>query len=418
MKELKKRLRLAARSLIYGRPSKYYEDETIAFSFKSLVPTLDPDTRNKRLNIVASSLSRRNAFGGLSTLISLPLELYKHELKDQGWSIRFISMSGEPDAGDNIALYLAGRIGLEASDIEMYFRREGGAPLPVAKSDVFLGSLWFSQSSAMPALRFQQEQFGSAPTPYVALIQDYEPAFHPWSSAYMLAEASYDIDWPRKVVVNSRELADFYTKKGHKHQGMAVFEPKLHVDLAKALATTPRPPKQRRILFYGRPGIRRNCFFATKSALQIWSQTYEGAGNWELISVGEKHDPFELSGGARLTVLGKLTLEQYADELHKAAVGLSLMASPHPSYPPLEMAHFGALTVCNNFECKDLSLWHDNLRPVAIADPEHLAEGLVTACRQFDEDQGVGLSGQSLKPHYLNESNREELTRIAALIQA
>ena len=97
---------------------------------------------------------------------------------------------------------------------------------------------------------------------------------------------------------------------------------------------------------------------------------------------------------------------------------MSLMASPHPSYPPLEMAHFGALTVCNNFECKDLSLWHDNLRPVAIADPEHLAEGLVTACRQFDEDQGVGLSGQSLKPHYLNESNREELTRIAALIQA
>lgn len=35
--------------------------------------------------------------------------------------------------------------------------------------------------------------------------------------------------------------------------------------------------------------------------------------------------------------------------------GISLMSSPHPSYPPLEMSVFGIKVITNNYSNKDLS---------------------------------------------------------------
>ena len=52
---------------------------------------------------------------------------------------------------------------------------------------------------------------------------------------------------------------------------------------------------------------------------------------------------------------GKASLDEYADHLNRAAVGVSLMVSPHPSYPPLEMAEAGVLAITNNYGSKDLS---------------------------------------------------------------
>ena len=50
-----------------------------------------------------------------------------------------------------------------------------------------------------------------------------------------------------------------------------------------------------------------------------------------------------------------MTLDDYAALMHRASVGVSLMCSPHPSYPPLEMAAFGITTITNSFVTKDLS---------------------------------------------------------------
>ncbi|MEO0745484.1 MAG: hypothetical protein AAFY49_09050, partial [Pseudomonadota bacterium] len=60
--ELKRRLRLAARTIISGQPSRYYEDEMVSFSVNPLFPEIDPNTEGKRLNIVSPSLSKSGAF--------------------------------------------------------------------------------------------------------------------------------------------------------------------------------------------------------------------------------------------------------------------------------------------------------------------------------------------------------------------
>jgi hypothetical protein len=85
-----------------------------------------------------------------------------------------------------------------------------------------------------------------------------------------------------------------------------------------------------------------------------------------------------------------LPLEVYAELLRTAGVGLSLIASPHPSYPPLEMAHFGVLTITNGYANKDLSSAHDNILSIRDIRPETIAEAVAIACKKFSMAPDAG----------------------------
>ena len=76
---------------------------------------------------------------------------------------------------------------------------------------------------------------------------------------------------------------------------------------------------------------------------------------------GEYFDPARISFLKNARVAGKMSLDDYADILNRSAIGVSLMISPHPSYPPLEMANAGCLTITNGYEGKDMTI-----QPAAI----------------------------------------------------
>ena len=411
------RLKRAARVAITGRESAFYDDELIGLKIKRLAPSLDSSLTGRRLNVVTPGLSASSAFGGRATVIELPILTFKQGLLDRGWQLRFICTGAAPQKDDNIASKYLDRHGVPPSAVTMHYRSASGEQVPVGEGDIFLGSLWYIQPAVLPLMQFQYAQFSGPRTPYISMVQDYEPGFHPWSSAYLLARASYDSEWPKRIIFNSKELATFYKAQGHDFDDSFTFEPILNSSLREALMERPVPPKkERRILFYGRPNSRRNCYFLARKSLEIWSERYEWSKDWRVISVGAKHKPFALANGAQLDVLGKLSLEDYAEELRRAALGLSLMASPHPSYPPLELAHFGALTICNSFDCKDLRVWHENLTPVDVPSPNNFAISLVNACRAFEANPSVGLDGRSLKPQYLATPDEYTLESIAAMI--
>lgn len=413
---LQQRVRLAAASLRWGRGSRYFEDEFIEFNMVDLVPVADHDCNRPRLNVIAPNLSASRAFGGLATQIGLPLEVFKNCLSDKGWLIRFISYDSAPAGDDNIVSEYVSRLGVDSNSVSFHYVGRGSNKVPVARHDLFIGSLWYNLPSALPLMQFQHRNFETPRRPYISLVQDYEAGFHPWSSAYMMTLSAYDSDWPKRIIFNSSELASFYKAQGHEFEQSVTFEPVLNARLRDALLNPSAPPKERQIIVYGRPKSRRNCFYLVRKSLEIWSREYPNAGAWRVLSVGDKHDRFGLSGGAELEVMGKLTLAEYADQLHRSAVGLSLMASPHPSYPPLEMAHFGALTVCNNFQCKDMASWHENMIPALLMDPHHLAQRLIAACARFDVDAATGLGRKTRKPHYLSDVDPSVLQEIGDLI--
>jgi len=100
-----------------------------------------------------------------------------------------------------------------------------------------------------------------------------------------------------------------------------------------------------------------------------------------VISAGVSHGPVRLSDGRSLVSVGKLDLEDYAQMLIGCSAGVSLMASPHPSYPPLEMAHFGLRTVTDGSFCKDLTDFHPNIISAPSIAKADLAAALAEACR-------------------------------------
>ena len=329
-----------------------------------------------RLNLLVPALAVQHLFGGIATALALFEALaveadladlriiltdqQRHDHADNptfgSWQIRTLDQDDGP-----------GRCIVAAGD-------RYGKTLAVGPGDCLVATAWWTAVSARSIQDWQAATYQFAqPAQYLYLIQDYEPGFYPWSSRYALAEASYHGAERFVAVFNTSLLQRFFTQQGYRFPRAHAFEPVLHPSLRQQRELLQNRAKERRVLVYGRPGVARNAFELTIMGLRTWVAQGGGEG-WSFVSVGEAHPPIELGNGCRLVPLGKLSLEQYADELSRAAVGLSLMISPHPSYPPLEMAAFGMQVVSNRYGPKDLGQLHpailsaDPLTPQAIAD--------------------------------------------------
>ena len=120
----------------------------------------------------------------------------------------------------------------------------------------------------------------------------------------------------------------------------------------------------------------RNAFELVCQGVRHWSAIDPQSAQWEISSLGEAHGPVGLHHGNQIRSCGKLSLEQYAQTLAESALGVSLMYSPHPSYPPLEMAEFGVRTITNTFANKDLSLRSSAIVALRSATPEAIGQAL------------------------------------------
>ena len=79
------------------------------------------------------------------------------------------------------------------------------------------------------------------------------------------------------------------------------------------------------ILIYGRPSQVRNGFDIISEALKVWAATYPTAGEWTLVSVGERHRDIQLGHDVVLRSRGKLNLEEYADFLTRCWIRISFV---------------------------------------------------------------------------------------------
>ena len=101
---------------------------------------------------------------------------------------------------------------------------------------------------------------------------------------------------------------------------------------------------------------------------------------WEVVSAGEQHPPVELGRGVVMNSVGKLSIDGYAQLLNESYAGISLMASPHPSYPPLEMSVYGIKVITNTFANKDLTEFNENIVSVSRTAPAEIASQLKHIC--------------------------------------
>jgi hypothetical protein len=257
--------------------------------------------------------------------------------------------------------------------------------LPVHEQDHFMATAWWTAHNALALLSWQQMQVPEAVARRMLyLIQDYEPGFYPWSSRYLLARATYEQPLRTIALMNSKWLADYLQAQGYVFPTQRVLQPRLHPVLAAVRSQKATFAKERIVLVYGRPSTERNAFSLIVASLRIWAIQYSQAAQWRLVSAGEDFAPIDLGNACTLHSVGKLDIEEYADLLSRTAVGFSLMVSPHPSYPPLEMAAFGVHVVINRFANKDLSAISPLLVPATPSNPAGFAAALLALTKTFD----------------------------------
>ena len=358
----------------------------------------------RRLNLVIPSINREHTFGGISTA----LQLYRGLVKELGDSVlrRIIVTDYAPGKVDleDFSGYTVVDWDDDRDDADQILavNFRAGHTMPVTAGDVYLTTQWITAYLAQRTAQAQAGLFGGEPHRMGYLIQDFEPGFYPYSTDHVLCESTYRSLVPQIAVFNSSFLHTYFSGQGYAFDREYCFEPRLNGRLKEMLSPAQRPAKKRQILVYGRPSTPRNAFPLLLEGLRLWAgpQWKE----WQVVSAGEPHPDVPLGHGMVLRSVGKVSLEQYAALLHGSAVGASLMISPHPSYPPLEMAHFGVLTVANRFASKDLSAWHDNIVSIEQCTPEAIAEALAGQCHRFLRDPECGLRGRSRAPGYLEEA--------------
>lgn len=135
--------------------------------------------------------------------------------------------------------------------------------------------------------------------------------------------------------------------------------------------------------------------------LKKWCELQPDRDEWTVLSAGESHSNIDLGYGMVLHSLGKLTLEEYAKVLQDSFSGASLMVSPHPSYPPLEMSAFGVKTITNIYANKDLSEFSSNIFSITQCSQENIAYKLKDICESYN-----GQANRMISSSYL-ERNAE-----------
>ena len=263
------------------------------------------------------------------------------------------------------------------------FLGDRSTPFTVGPEDFFIATFWSTAIFVGSAIAHQARLFSIPRRRFVYLVQDYEPGFYPSSSRYVGAESTYrDLDGVI-AVFNTNQLAEYFDQKGLRFKEQYVFHPILHPELRRRKADPNAPGKEHLILVYARPSAARNDFDFVVDALRIWAREFPHVGQWSVLSAGQPHTDIPLGRNAVLRSSGQMTLEEYADHLSRCWVGLSFMFSPHPSYPPLEMAEFGAWVVTNRFANKDPALLAPSIIGVDGVWPEEAARKLAWCCGQY-----------------------------------
>ena len=356
------------------------------------VPEIEPFTARKdknnneklRLNLLTPSVDIEHVFGGISTAI----KFFEEVRKRLGCDARIISTDAGIERKNTV---------VDEAYVLVPTDRDSDAPLqlvafndrykktiPVRKNDVFLATAWWTAYTIHPVIEWQSEVYGIDVHPLLYLIQDYEPGFYPWSSRYMLADSTYRFKTPTYAILNSGLLKEYFDENGYSFTKTWYFEPVLNEKLANYLPQdTDTVHKKPSILVYGRPSVDRNAFALVVESLKIWVKKFPNAKEWEIYSAGEEHDSVDLGSDCVLQSLGKLTLENYAKTMLDTYAGLSLMVSPHPSYPPLEMSTFGVKLITNCYANKDLNGFNPNIICVKSCSPDVIAEKLCNICENY-----------------------------------
>jgi len=370
--------RIRAGSLIAGvaGPPGTVSD-IVRFQFPRLQPLatyLIPKPSLPRVSLITDSIGSGSLFGGVGTALLFAAHLANR----MNATLRVVTRTEVPSPKN--VLQILGAYGIQLRhEVQFAFvpvlGDNGGAEqtdgaaggLDIGPDETFVTTSWWTTSAALTSVPHAS---------IIYLLQEDERMFYPFGEDRFQCEQVLRTDSIR-FVVNTRLLFDHLVASGlpHLERNGLWFEPAFPQSLFR-----PRQNEsggKKRFFFYARPNNPRNLFHI---GLEIIDRAINRGildlAQWDVFLVGKDIPRVIFGDGYLPTQYEGLNWEAYADLAGTIDLGLCLMSTPHPSYPPLDLAASGAVVVTNKFGNKlDLSSYSQNII-CADLDAEALLEAL------------------------------------------
>jgi hypothetical protein len=298
------------------------------------------------LNVLIPALTPAGMSGGPNTAIQIA-----GRMAAAGVPVRLVSIDAAAAPDATVLAHVASLTGLaRLPNLSIVCHADRTRPLTIGASDVFFATAWWSAQMVKLALPV------TGPRRFLYQIAEFEPALYPASSEFALALETYSLDFHGLICESL--IGDYlrdhaigrFAEPGFIER-CAVFEPA--VDRTR-FHPEPHPREPRRLLFYCRPTkARRNLSELGLHALRraVTDGVFDGA-LWEMLFIGEDLPALALGKGLVIRAAPWLGYDEYAALLRRSDVLLSLMLSPHTSYPPLEFAACGGIAIHNSYATK------------------------------------------------------------------
>jgi hypothetical protein len=331
-----------------------------------------PGTDSPRVSMVTDSINPGNLYGGVGTAILLTCLL----AQARGGRARIITRVHEaaPAALANLLSTYGIKLGHEVEFV--FAHHDSPREFDILADELFVTTSWWTTAATLGSIPGQR---------VIYLLQEDERMFYPWGDGHRRCASVLASHEPR-YAINSRLLYDHLVASGlgHLRERGTWFEPAFPPSVFH-----PRQPlhaDRRTLMFYARPLNERNLFYFGLEILEKALATgVLDPDAWRIVFVGKDIPEVRLLGGT-VTVqrMENLGWSDYAALVGSVDLGLSLMYTPHPSYPPLDLAASGAVAVTNRCGNKqDLSAYSRNIVCGDMeldAMVEALREGVRLAC--------------------------------------
>jgi len=310
-------------------------------SFHALepIPALDLGQQHApRVNLVTDSIEKKLALGGVATALIIATEF----AKKNSLPLRIITRVAPANAADYNQLMKIN--GVEpAADVSFYSDHDRDAEgnknhkLDVSDSDIFIATSWWGAHAIRRTTKRRR---------FFYVLQEVETFFYPHGTDHFLCGETMrdsEIDF----IINSRYLYDYFagTLPSVAKNGV-YFDPAFPRSLYSAGDFSPK--QKHRLFFYARPSNPRNMFLYGIDMLEraIEADILDMA-HWDICCAGQDVPPLAFSNGYEAANLGQLSWDAYANMLRDTDLTLSLMYTPHPSYPPYDAACSGSVVLSN-----------------------------------------------------------------------
>lgn len=293
------------------------------------------------INLVTDSISSGSLFGGVGTALIFGA-LLAHRLKRQ---LRIVTRQQAPD---RIAVRALLRLhGVEA-DIDVSFTYvpvdDQFAFLSASKDDIYITTSWWTTRSTLHTIESKN---------IIYILQEDEQMFYSFGMNRLLASEimkNKDIN----IVINSQLMYRHLVHEAIIDEGENVqyFEPAF----PEKLYFPEKKPTDGKLNFgfYARPHNDRNLYIRGLEALdEACASGVIDARRFNVIFFGKDLEPLALGGKIWPRLVQNVAWQEYGTLVRSFDLCLSLMYTPHPSYPPLDVAASGGVVVTNRFGLKD-----------------------------------------------------------------